>query len=161
MVWLQKRLTQDTNPSLWRESPVFGPSNHPTSSICRLCRTLNSRQTTKNVVQTRNIFPITLKVVLDFTKSTDNSCLCTRIYRLHFITISRNAVRLGWTCSMNDMPYNEHEYCNVFWVDPSYAVLLLEKLPNTPDLWLKTDPNKCTIYSYNLLKTVPSVFRNL
>ncbi len=38
--------------------PVFDPSNHSASSICRLCRALNYWQMTKNVVQTRNIFPI-------------------------------------------------------------------------------------------------------
>ncbi len=40
-IWLRKRLTWDTNPGLWGESPVFDPSNYPTSSNCGPWHSLN------------------------------------------------------------------------------------------------------------------------
>ncbi len=122
MVWLRKRLTQDTNPSLWREGPVFNPSNHSTSSICRLCHALNYWQ--KMWHRHKTFFQlkyVTLKVVLGVTKNIDNSCLCTRIYRLHFVTISRHAVILGCTNSNSPLRSKASKRCD------SVAVLLFRR----------------------------------
>ncbi len=46
---------------------------------------------------------------------------------------------------------NKHEHCSLFWVNPTYTVLLPYKYSPEHRMcinpWLKIVPNKCTIYS--------------